>query len=398
MKKIGIIGILVMVLLFAVTCDEDLPEAVTEEIVYTNVEYSKDGSQVTIWIDGSMPVPVTKVNGRAMSKDLAEMAFDFIEVVFVSPSNGIARTSWEIGEAAGISGVYRTGSNDTGGINYGTITTGCMFVGKGSSMTLLGVGGIKEHYEGGTVNAVTAGGTITLSTISVTFQLGAVITGLRTNDDDAARIALVTQDSFSISGTGTSSSLLPLGNGATPYPLYTLPTTAGSYDGVYKFALSGTTTSAGYWAAVIAEGPSTPFPGGLRVVKREPRFMDGGTYKQPKDHTDTKTKITVNTSLTAGQALNITSNNIIADGIELEFAVIPSSGGLFSFLIEIPVFMVTKTLAGRSGDLAAEQWYLRTGYGPDLYSLDDGISSGGCVLMGVGASTSDWINIIWEWI
>jgi len=33
-----------------------------------------------------------------------------------------------------------------------------------------------------------------------------------------------------------------------------------------------------------------------------------------------------------------------------------------------------------------------------LYSLDDGLSAGGCVLMGVGAAALDWLEIDWEWV
>lgn len=385
-KRIAIVGIVVFVLLSAVTCDEDLPEAVTDEITYTNVEYSKDGSQVKIWLDGSMPVPVKK-SERAMSKGLAEMAFDFLEVIFVNGAGdaNIARASWEIGEPAGISGVDRGTPGGTG-VNYSAIsgtTCAAMFVGKSASKVLLGIGKITL------VNDIT-GTTIDWNTGSVTFSLGAIQTGLLVTGETVGGDRGVLVDSF-VAAAATST-LLPLGSGAVkqPYPVYTFPlNTTGAvinYNCSYKFDLSASATTSTWWSAVMCYG-TTP-----KVQPREPRFVDGGAYRQPKDRTDTKTKITLGTGYTFTDVTAFNST------IPLIVAVSNASSGLLSFNLEIPVYMVSKGNADKNQGPKHTKWVIRTGYGPDFYNLDDGVSSGGCVLLGVGASQDNWINIDWEWL
>jgi len=77
-KKILLIGIiLILVIVFAGSCNEDIADEA--EIEYTDVVYSADGSQVSIYLDGAK-VPVTKAQ-RAMTRDLAMMAYDYLEVV-----------------------------------------------------------------------------------------------------------------------------------------------------------------------------------------------------------------------------------------------------------------------------------------------------------------------------
>jgi hypothetical protein len=413
MKKLAIIGIVVLIVLSTVTCDilEGLqPKDDDDEVlVYTNVEYSKGGKEVTVWFN-EYPVPVTKKSMRAMSVDLAEMAYDFLEVVFATPANGIARTSWELGESAGISGVFRP-------FDYSGVMNACMFAGKSSGKTLLGVGGIKEYRVGSA--AAVSGGNIPGNVSSVTFQLAAVTTGLKTSDDSVYPERADVVDSF----TGfqmtvpppppavplISSSILALGNSKTPFPLYTMDTVSvdTSITATYKFFLSGGATGADFWPAIRtwAGTPATYSPAyvaatadAIKVQKREPRFVDNGTYRQPKDRTDTKTRVVTTTVTTAGPFPVTGTGAATAGTIALTFNIKPASSGLFSFMLEIPVYMVTDTPADRSGNLDAIRWYLRTGYGPDLYNLDDGLSAGGCVLMGVGASQSDWIDIIWEWM
>jgi len=381
MKKILIAGIAVLFAMSAVTCDIINPE---EELGYTDVVYSKDGSEVTVYLDG-VGVPVTK-SMRAMSKDLAEMAFDFLEVIFVSGSASadVARASWELGEPAGISGI-KAGLS-AAGFDYGGITAACMFVGKSAGKTLLGIGKITSIESPGSGGALYIGP----STTSVTFGLAAIQTGLKIDTETVPGTSTtnprgVLVDSFSL--TGAVATFLPLGSGAvkTSYPLYTLsvPATAVDVEGSYKFELSGGNPTT-YWNAVKIIAAPKPY-------RREPRFMDGGTYRQPKGHTDTKTTIAL-----GGTAP--TANSVFNPSIPLVFNTKPTSGGLLSFYIETPVYMVSNLAAGKNDGPKFTKWFIRTGYGPDLYNLDEGASAGGCVLIGLGSSSDDWIDIIWEWV
>lgn len=421
-KKILITGVVLLLVMFFIgTCDALLSDE--DEIEYTDVVYSMraaGGPEVTIYLDGAT-VPITKSAKRAMSRPLAEMAFDFLEVIFVA-GNDVARNSWELGEPAGISGITR-GTTDyinAFPVNPGTTAAAALFAGKSADKTLLGVG--KIYAIGG--SAVT--GTAIIGTAnSVTFRLAAVTTGLtistetisypvppvtRPNPDPNPRDAVFSSFRFN-NGSGdyannstTNSSLLTLGN--NNYPLYTMATVSANTPIIaqYQFTLGGVVTGpltgtglTDYSNAIRNWGGDVYIP---KVQKREPRYMDGGAFKQPKDHTDTKTDVVIATAyLTAAAAVTPANVNTVCNlTVPLSITVKPTSAGLFSFFLQMPVFCVDNRAAAKNSGPDATRWYIRTGYGSDLYNIDDGGSSGGCVLMGVGASSSDWINIDWDWI
>jgi hypothetical protein len=385
-KKIVITGVvLILVMIFIGTCDALLSEE--DEIEYVDVVYSKNGREITVYLDGET-VPITKSAKRAMSRDLAEMAYDYLEVVFTSGAHttdtNIARASWELGDPAGISGITR--DQDYSSIyTNGTGYAACLFAGKSSDKTLLGFGKIIRTSDG-------AGGTIATGTKSVTFGLAAVQTGLLvTGEVLTTNTRGVLVDSLTIA-TATSS-LLPLGIGVvkTGYPLYTLPTNtvpAGvPAASTYTFGLSGTPSDiTTYWTAVRTTGTAP------KVQRREPRFVDGGTYRKPKGHTDTITRINLATAYT------FAANAAFTNPVAFDVVVYPRSAGLLSFLIEVPVYNTTNAVAAKNSGPAAETWKLRTGYGSDLYNLDDGVSSGGCALIGIGPNADDFLNIDWVWL
>jgi len=381
-KKILITGVVLLLVMFFIgTCDALLSEE--DEIEYTDVVYSENGREVTIYLDGET-VPITKSAKRAMSRDLAEMAYDYLEVVFVNNS-AVARASWELGDPAGISGIDRSDTViDYGNIYSDTGPCACLFVGKSSDKTLLGFGKIIKTNS-------TANGNVTTSTKSVTFGLAAVQTGLVVTGEAAPpanpRGVLVS----SLAIADSTSTLLGLGSGAvkTSFPLYTFETVSAdvSKAGTYTFGLSGAASLiTGYWTAVRTTG-TLP-----KVQRREPRFVDGGTYRQPKARTDTKTRINLAATYTA--ALDAQFANPVAFTVDLK----PQSSGFLSFFIEVPVFNVTSLAAGKNGGPDAEVWKLRTGYGSDLYNLDDGVNSGGCALLGVGPNADDFLIIEWEFL
>jgi len=85
--------------------------------------------------------------------------------------------------------------------------------------------------------------------------------------------------------------------------------------------------------------------------------------------------------------------------IPLEFRVSKGSGGAFAFTFQVPVYALAKdgTLGGpaksTNGGPDATTWYIRPAHGQPLYLLDNGQTAGGAVLMGVGISSFDWLEI-----
>jgi len=378
MKKILYTGIiLVLVMTFAVTCDEGLAE---DDIEYTDVVYSPDGSQVTVYFDG-VTVPVTKAQ-RAMNRDLAMMAYDFLEVIFVQSSTNIARTNWELGMPAGIN--MTTAMRD--GSDYAGVTKACLFAGKKSDKTLFGIG------------VLNTGSNIGASTPSVTFYISAILTGLQipdtTKDPNLATGDPVT-NSRGVAYASLDRATSSVNWGAVDYPLFDVPADAAVLN--YKFGMVKNNT--GHFAAAKLYSQTGTGADPVVAQRREPRFLDGGAYRQARTLTNTKVKVSVTTSATDFAALNNTS------GVPITFNYLGDGGsGYFSVYLEAPVYMVNDmalaSLTNKSdGGTEPVKWFIRTGYGSELYSLDDGTSSGGCALFGKdtgGGST--WLEIEWRWL
>jgi len=426
MKKISIVLMAVLLATALFTCSDDLNE--DGEVEYTDVVYSKDGSEITVYLDG-VTVPVSK-SQRAMTLDLAMMSYDYLEVVFVTTA-GYSRSAWELGQPAGISGSgLRIANSDYSGFT-GT-QKACLFAGQKSGKTLFGVGKmIKSTSDKGVVTS-TGAIPIDLNTASVTFGLAAIQTGLLVKDEAVKAPVTPTSDgkdyathkipvdSFIYTGkantgfdTRTANSSRQRLLDGVEYPVYSLSTVPGdATEATYTFKFmtgieAGLTTFADlkdvtsdYLAAVKHIGPTNP----PKVQKRTPRFMDGGRYLQPNGHIDTKTKVAFRATYAY---TNSTTNLPAADAtfvnvVPLTFTTVAGSGGIFSFYLEIPVYNLDarnlQTADNLNGGPGPITWFIRTGLGSDLYSLDDGQSSGGCVFMSCGVSNSDWLEIGWEWI
>jgi len=432
MRKLILAGITVLLVTFFVTCDILSFPGGEEAVEYTDVEYSEDGSAITVYLDGAKPVPVTK-SQRAITTNLAKMAYDYIEVIFVhTDSGGVqtrARSSWELGQAAGISGVDRgdPGSGvdyaydaDNDGTNGKAIAL--MFVGRKDNKTLLGVGEILQvdrepkmikvpttgEYDWDTngfpqpVGGASFNTTIFEDTTSVTFWIDSVKTGLLIKAEYKGGPTDIEQavayDSFTGEGkirTGATRSAI--NNSRASYPLYPLPEPILEPPSSVNYGtgkeIKATYTFGGgaerYKSHIILEEDSMPV-----VEKRFPRYMDGGRYLAPQSNVDTETWVKVG-------SYGSDYKNVVP----LEFTLQKLSYGLFSFYIEIPVYMVIRnnpldldSTKATNGGPDATMWKIRTGLGSELYSLDDGRSSGGCVLMGVGVSALDWLEIYWDFI
>jgi len=482
MKKIAITGLVIFLVMFVMTCDAGLPNEETTE--YTDVVYSEDGSKVTLYLDG-VGVPVSKAQ-RAITKDLAKMAYDYFEVIFIAknPAVGqvpttdvIARAQWELGQSAGISGVYRGEGHatkkghsylwkDTAGVGVND-NIAMLFVGRKDDKTLLGVGRIAEvdHSANSTGNppgwadaivdyasdystwvsgtnegTVTTPGMIGLpntpyayirpSTTSVTFYVEAIRTGLLINDEyptgGTAGAPYITEykeniftDSFNFTGAdavapatisatgyvnrvGHSHRQKPSTESSALYPIYYLPEDKGQVQAAeYKFSGAASTFKGeiryNSTVTVAAVAPASGFVGGkgIAIERRFPRYLEGGRYRELKQNIDTDTTVVLDTSIAPYNAA-IAAGAAFNPLIPLKFTT--QGSGVFSFFIEVPVYMITKALGTNSGELQAVTWKLRTGLGSELYSLDTGKGSGGCVLMGIGEIDLDWLEIYWNWV
>jgi hypothetical protein len=364
-------------------------ESSEKKIEYTDVEYSEDGKEIKLYLDGAS-VPKTPAQAqvqralaqgaaqRAMTRDLATMAYDYVEVIFqsVTPAARIVRTAWELGQPANINDVLR-------GVNYnqiyGAATGGnaCIFVGRKEGKVLLGVGRLSN-----------ASALVTDSTTSVTFELTAIQTGLKIGTYVPTDLA----DSFTYGGgTRTNSFTSPALSGVS-YPVYRIAdgTSITSVTGTYTFYFvnnNGATNATGTYTPAIRHTS----PLNIVIQKRTPRYPSGAGYKEPRNSIDTSTEIALN-------AYSGVANGAFVNAIPLIFSSIPAKNVLFAFNIQIPVYMVTQNPPINSGGTAAETWFIRTGIGTEFYSLDDGKEArGGCVLVSIGVTASSWNNIEWTW-
>ena len=451
MKKFALAGIAIFLALLFVTCD--VPEFEDDaDIEYTDVVYSPDGSTVTLYLDG-VGVPVTKAQ-RALNKDLAMMGYDYLEAVFsygtvAATPTTVARAAWEIGQAAGISGVYRTGS----GVNYAarepvaagtaTITHGAaiIFVGKKSDKTLLGIGAL-SHVDDvmlkdssnnfDSTSFSPAGNTvlITTTTRSVTFTVQALLTNIAydipTGTPPAGNGVLDTGTSFVTAAGGTVSGTSPnltlttasLDNtlyqlnalGGTVYPIFNLPDpsaapatptpTPDNHNGFYgtidaTFTISGTTLGIAplYLTSILQRT-------NILYTKRYPRYVERGQYTDIKLAVDTKTgfKITSHggdTPIPSGslpQRWVRTSDTAGSHIITMQFTTKPDSVGVFAILFRIPVIALTE-IESTNGAENATWWNIRPGFGGNLYNLDSGSDAGGAILLSIGQTSLDWIDI-----
>jgi len=128
---------------------------------------------------------------------------------------------------------------------------------------------------------------------------------------------------------------------------------------------------------------------------RTPRYFDNGRYRELNDNV-----ITSNESV----KLNVPNTHTPTNGYGADDAfenVIPlifkttAGAGAFSFYLQFPVYGVSKK-PSKNGGSDATTWYVRTGFGSELYSMDDGTGSGGCITMSIGRTSYDWIDIFWK--
>jgi len=444
--KIALAAVLILLAVTLVTCEDFLPGfGKDDEVEYLDWQYEEqpDGmSKLTLTLDGSRPF-AHKTKGRGLNVEMAKMAHDYFEVVFVYnatvsgdvvTSTSVARAAWEIGEPAGISGVKRDADYGpvfptTAGENASVI-----FVGKKTGKTLLGIGYLIEVKEDDIIVTVPSATTITDAATSVTF----VVSPFRTNvgwydhDDNSATdeilrgssvvpaevtkypevtfLTATTSKTATGNLTGPTSAKTIGGNialrGGVSYPLYTLPdaevlpnpsppppaTVGRTIEATYKITGMTPTAKADLNTAARIYGtqtPGDPSTGiGLQIIKRTPRYVTGGqTFEASSGGVDTYTEV-VNTS-----HLWANRDTAFDPTIKMTFTQTKQSGGLFAITFQCPVYAITQSPSSNNGPKKYEKWYIRPGYQQFQYLLDNGVDAGGMVFLGTNAGGVDWLDI-----
>jgi hypothetical protein len=409
------------------------------EDVYTDVEYSEDGSTVTIYLDGSAPVR----QSRAITKTLAILGHDLFEVSFYHPAtNTFARAVWETGHAAGISGVARNVNYRDSFLNGQTGANGAaiLFVGKKSDRTLLAVGKLamvddKPLYSynetTGVETPITPVPLITSETKTVTFAVAALKAGVSAT---AAASSFKTdsgvagENTWGINDDGSNTTVYNVMIGTRPFPLFQMPATPNNsryMHGAYKFNVVTNTTGTNtdfesyYRRGIIQKAIPAVAGGGDLVVRyptavvptgnppvnrtyyRIPRYPIGNDQYQTVLHNVIITYEGVDENgtppHTGTSGTRVQSRIITAPGAayaaspgdpfhnQLGFLIGPNrsamEGYVFAFSFEVPVYPLTG-LDGRGDGFS---WYLRPGYDPYQLDLDDGVGGpGGAILIGTG--------------
>jgi len=435
-------------------CSPFDPDDLKNENKYTNVEYSPDGKSVTIYLDGSAPVPAD----RALTKSLAILGHDFFEATFVYRSGSgttvndyiVARGSWELGEPAGISGVYRGAAGGTG-VPYGSVSgatalsnnpaqgsgIAILFAGKKTDKTLLAIGALSG------VDGNPASRTITNETKSVSFALNALKAGagftygtssLRTNATSSVYNGTL-EDRTSIRSTAIRSRTfpmytIPLARAASPHTTrarYTLdvhapvsgytppaastgpdPTVGGNHFDYYRNTIRYAPDPPNWTGTGSQTGKDVPVyyyyrPSGnppyvfYRIFNIEPHFTE--------TNVDAQSGLLVGTIQTAGPPLSwhdngITNTNPAGTAVSFyNYAMTNGSafvnpimftldpaGGADNKIFSFAFQIPVYALSDQENPVT---WFIRPGYDKYFGELDNGKGeNGGAILVGIGNITA----------
>jgi hypothetical protein len=411
MKRIAFAGIVVFLALFLGTCEAALSDGGDNTVAeYSDWEYVvlPDGSaRLTIQLDGTTPFAVTSGN-RALNYGIAKRSHDYFEAVFIAAPGdatreAVARASWEIGQAAGITGVRR-------GVSYVSINPyaaapntpdGASIVCVGRKVahgigTLLAVG-VLTHIDGSVITGSTsADGVILSTTKNVTFTVSALDTQVGFDFPTGTTI----RDTFWTSATDTATgeaglSVIPANNSKTEagtakfkndatYTMFGLPSYKATLDtaavspdtapdgeiiigalyqigglnytgtevaamiepnGVFETGTTWATTGIDFSTALFVYPTGltsgTPINTNFQVLERLAIYQTNGqTYDVIEANLDTETTVKLNTTAT-GLYVDTNNANFIPK-FPLNFIVTPDSGGAFAFTFQVPVYALAK--------------------------------------------------------
>jgi len=398
------------------TCTLFVPDEEEYEPTYTDVVYSDDGRSVTIFINGT--TPVLQNESRALSRDLAMAGHDYFEVAFWHPhTDTIARASWGMRDAAGISGVYRT----SGGIDYRFVSdnsassgtavpltsaqgAAILFVGKKSDKTLLAVGKLVA-VDNGSGNIPST--MITADTISITFQVDALKSGVvspvglnfPTTGPNQTAIA---NSSFMTASKGSNHHDISAANtdvrsytiGGLQFPMFKLTQSILEMCGEYTFRIQSDVppSKAGfdaYTGGIILAQDRLDGKGAVYTENKQPRYpLQGGEFQGYSLRLDDRTVITpINNFMP--HAPGPFAGEPFQNPVRLCFDTSRTeNGSAFSLVFWAPVHPLRMpgglAVDGSPGP-APGMWVIRPSYDSYALDLDDGRGgTGGAVLISTG--------------
>jgi len=351
----------VLLICFITCCAVQPPDSVIDSgLGFTDVVYSNGGRTLTIYLEGG--APETK-ESRALSSGMAQMSHDFYEVVFEYEGYA-ARASWELGQAVGISGVYRTDA----GVDYSTVNAGApagkavLFAGTKADKTLLGIGRlVAADGESGAL--------ITTSTRSITFEVAALSAGV----DSGFTISHGNADFVLLEDTDNTVS--------KEFPVFVLPLDQ-EITAVYTIDVNADISD--YINAVKIREP------GKVILNEETGFRHNGKRWLVEDEF-----LYDYASLSVSMINNDTDNEVFNNEIEFTIDELDDQGKVFSFSFEVPVYAINYSENSNNGIPKSIDWFIRPGFVPFCYDLDDGNKEyGGSVLLSAaGISNSITVSL-----
>jgi len=435
--KTAFAAVLIFSAMALVTCQPELLPEDAGGPEYTDVVYEYTGAgndvrikSVKLYLDG---VKVQRsAAARKLDLEAARMGHDFFEVVFRGGNGTVARAQWEIGQLAGISGVWR---NTPTGVNYATVTptpastdgSAAIFVGRKSSKTLLGVGYLTHINDGlgTTINDATRSVIFTVAPLQTWVGFSAADTLILrtinggTTGGDTVTFTTATTAAFvdaaptrtysAVSNTTSKGNNVALRTGAL-FPRFELPSVRNLPDTITSVVIPAVYTVGGLAADATISKPAlydairtwgviggntavdrtghttgSSARGGLQFIKRTPAFMYQGTTYGLATNDDKVTKVDLTTPTTADQSFIPT--------MALTITQYRQSSGAFAITFQQPVYLLTVKNSDNGG-LEAEKWFVRPDYGQYQYLLDNGVDSGGAVLLVTDLTGgTEWIEI-----
>jgi len=424
MKKTIFAVLIVALALTFVTCQPELAEGIGDDgIEYTDWEYEIDADgtgRMTMYLDGYQ-VPVRSSRQRALNLELAKMSHDFFEAVFVGADGHVARTTWEIGQPAGISGVRRS-ATQTYDLVAGT-SSSVVYVGKKTpTPTLLAIGVLIAVKDGPPSSTPRGDFIVSAAAQSVTYRVYPVTTEVGFVGDT---VTLKAAGTFKTAAGDTTSSYTSItaGNtlgsnvnlsraGTAVYPWFTLPeipsnlapeipgsppTPAVTRTIKASYTITGLTST-----AESSPYPTTNFAGDLltsamvvaplEAMKRVPAYILNGVTYDASGVMDQGTIVTPTNNITGPTTATPPVYTAFLATTDFDLIQTYKSTGIFAFTFQVPVYAITGA-ATNNGGPEAQRWYIRPGYQQYQFLLDDGENMGGAIMIGTGAGISDWLDI-----
>jgi len=362
-------------------------------VVYTDVVYSSDGKNVTIYLDGTT-VPVTNGQSRGLNLKLAKAGHDYFEVVFYHPAltSPVAapaktvRAAWELKKNAYVSGVTRNVNyqhRNIAAANSASQGAAILFVGKKTDRTLLAVGRLisTTNKTGGTV----ANALIDNNTASVTFEVAAFKSGVDITgvgfQTDANSQELPNDANVSVPHTAREQVTIPPSTTGKTFPIFKLRTNNDTYAHYY-FGLDYDTNAIPAPTLTINDYlDSIVLAGNGSYGKKQPRYPTAnGKFQYSSLRLDDVTVITAVNNI-YNPAVTKYFENPVRVTFNTTNGTVPGSS--FAYIFEIPVYAL-------SADGSPGTWYIRPSYDSYFLDLDDGHgAAGGAVLIGTGTPETD---------